>query len=147
MACEQPVSEPISDPTPAVKTPPPTPIQKTKKDFKVGLLNEETIDMYGGTALFDEKKQGMIAYVNERNKAGGIMIDGKLHFLQKVSSNNGSYLFMGKDIEITTTQAQFDDTVEGDCFYGDFKEITVTYQGIAKNFSAIQVQDCGSAGM
>jgi hypothetical protein len=145
LACEQKqaVSTETTNPIPTHKAP----TKSTAKTFTVGVLNEENVDVYGGLALADPSKQGTIAYVNERSNTGEIQINGKKIPLNKVSSKNGSYLLMGPDVLITTTQATYDEQAEGDCFYGLCKAITITYKGAKLNVDNINVQDCLSLGI
>lgn len=146
-ACE---GEQVPPPSKKTETPTTTSLPSIKKpvvkELKIGLLDDENVDVYGGVALMDLKRKGVIAFVNERTAQGMVMINGKKHPLTTIVEKEDAFVLKGKDIEIITSKANYDEP-ESDCLYGQFDKVTLQYKETLQELSNIQVQNCSHLGL
>lgn len=122
----------------------PVETEQDNNAFDVSVYSREAVDMYGSIAL--ENEEGILFYINERNKKGEIAIGNDPYLITEVKNDDGVYTFKGEGIEITTTKCKYQEA-EADCFYGTFETVTIKFKNQVKTFKNIKLQDCSSLGM
>ncbi len=112
--------------------------------FDVLVVNRDDIDMYGGIAL--ENEEGIFVYIHERKKLGKMIINGDSYKITKMTTNEGIYVFEGDGIEVSTSKCDLE-PMESDCAYGTCAKVTVRFDGKARKYNDIKLQDCSNLGM
>ncbi|WP_338793283.1 hypothetical protein [Bernardetia sp. MNP-M8] len=118
--------------------------EQTNNDFDVSVFSRDNVDMYGGVAL--ENEEGILCYINEKNKTGEIAIGNDPYSITEININEGIYTFKGEGLEITTSKCNYEEK-EADCIYGTFDLVTIKFNNQVKTFENIKLQDCSNLGM
>ena len=86
----------------------------------------------------------VIIFYSYKAGNGKIMIDGVNYSLNKneVDERDDSRILTGPEVVIKTSELVFDDEAGGDCNYGKFDKVSITFRGKEYTVNDLRIQQC-----